>query len=160
RPGSPPYLRYDAPLDADVVARQPWLEVHSLDGARDGRGEVPDCTGVHEVEIAWRERAVLRGRVIDEQGAPVAALTVRAAQTSQGARESLESLTAADGTYQLSAAEPGWMQLAIVVPSERTTHRLRLEVPRGVTRAPDVVAARRASGSIRGRLECRHDARW
>ena len=70
RKGPPPYLRFADPLRALGSGESVWLEARSVDGLHEGRGEVKSLVGIQEVEVDCRLRAVLRGRVVDENGAP------------------------------------------------------------------------------------------
>jgi hypothetical protein len=150
--GSPPYIRFGAPLRELVAGEHAWIEARSLDGLNDGRGDVSSLVGVHEVEIACRQRAVLRGRVVDEKGLPWRYVMLNAVQLSRGAEESLHASTGADGTYQLSAREPGTMLVAFRQGFYARAQDLQTHVPLGVTQAPDTVLERLPTGTIRGRL--------
>jgi hypothetical protein len=156
RAGPPPYLRFDRPFGAADGAAACWLEARSQDGLLEGRGEVTSLVGVQEVEVVCRARAVVRGRVVDAQGTPWNGVTVDASQVSDDGIEQLGTGTGADGSYQVSASAPGRMQLVFLPPSSTETRSCRLEVPRGITRAPDVVLERRpAGGAIRGSVKTR-----
>lgn len=155
RKGPPPYLRYDDPLRALGPGEEAWLEARSSDGLHAGRGPVTSLVGTHEVEIDCRARAVLRGRVVDENGVPWNDLSIDALQLSDDAEESLRTRTGIDGSYQFSAEAPGQMRLVFQPPSDTRTRELELAVPLGVTQAPDLVLERRPTGSLRGQLRCR-----
>lgn len=153
RPGKPPYLRYDLPFDEGERSLGCWLEARTRDGLVEGRGELAKLAGVQEVEVACRMRAVLRGRVLDERGAPLDDVLIDAVQLSGGVTEQLRTSTAEDGSYELGPREPGRMRLAFMPPASTTTRKLTLEVPRGITRAPDLVLERRSpAGDVRGQL--------
>src|SRR5262245_36670179 len=156
RKGSPPYLRYDDPLRVLVPGEEAWLEVRSTDGLHQGRGEVESLVGIHEVEINCRARAVLSGRVVDEAGLPWMELDLDAFQVSPVGVESLRARTGVDGSYHLSAREPGRMQVVLEPPADTRTRTLKLTVPLGITQAPDLVVERRSPGSVRGLLRCRN----
>lgn len=155
RGGPPPYLRYVDPLRTLGPGEMAWLEVRSRDGLQEGLGVVTSLVGIHEVAIACRARAVLRGRVVDENGVPWDGLSLDALQFSDDAEESLRARTGVDGSYQFSARDPGRMQLVLQPPSDTRARKLELAVPLGVTQAPDLVVERRPIGSISGHLQCR-----
>lgn len=154
--GALPYLRYDAPVSEREDAGALWVEVRSLDGLHEGRGDARSLVGVQEVEIACRERAVVRGRVVDARGTPCSDVRVEATLLQTSATEWLQATTGRDGSYQLGASEPGTLDLVVLAPLETKLPRLRLELRRGLVQAPAVVLANaEPAGAIRGRVRCR-----
>jgi hypothetical protein len=155
RKGPPPYLRFGVPFPELAAGEHLWLEARSLDGLHEGTGEVTSLVGIHEVEIACRQRAVLRGRVVDESGVPWNEFSIDAVQRAEGVEERLRTLTGIDGAYQLSAGAPGRMRTTFRYPSETRARHLEFDVPRGVTQAPVLVVQRGAVGAIRGLIVSR-----
>jgi len=156
RASSPPYLRYDAPLSGPSDGSPSWIEARSGDGLTEARGEVRALLGVSDVALACRPRVVVRGRVLDGLGRPFGAVGVSAVNVSEAGMERLNTKSDATGAYQLVASEPGRIQLVLTSTADTRVRQLALELPRGVTQAPDVVFdAREPAGSIRGRLKSR-----
>jgi len=156
RNGSPPFLRYGLPLKGFEPEAETWLELRSQDGLYEGRAEVHALRGVHEVEVACIARGAVFGFVLDKGGAPLANVSVDAVQLSPDGVERLGAKTGPDGRYQLAAARPGRMQLLFSSPGATQRPRRQLDVPRGLTRVPDVVLASAAAGGlVRGSLQSR-----
>src|SRR6185503_19911958 len=156
RKGPPPYLRYDAPVHGSGEC---WLEARSKDGLFEGRGNVDSLIGIHEVEIVLRECAVVCGRVVDASGAPWRDVPIDAAHFTTDDVERFRVRTGSDGSYQLGARDPGRMRFLLSPPQDTRVRRLDLEVPRGLTRVPDIVLERRSAGSVRGVLRSRDGTR-
>ena len=153
RAGPPPYVRYDRPFDERARALPSWLEARTRDGLVEGRAELSALAGVQEVEIECSLRPVLRGRVLDERGAPLGKVVIDAIQLAGSSPEQLLTTTGDDGNYVLGPREPGRLLLAFLPPASTTTRKLNVDVPRGITRAPDMVLERRApAGDVRGLL--------
>src|SRR6185503_12121502 len=93
------------------------------------------------------------------EGAPCSAVQIEAVHLGPDGTERFGSMTAKDGSYQVSAAEPGTMVVVALATRSTQLRELRLPVPRGVTSAPDIVLARPA-GAIRGSVRCRSGAGW
>lgn len=153
-----PFLRLDTPV-RDPKARA-WIEVRSVDGLHEGRGDVAALIGIQEVEVACLERAVLRGRVVDEHGQPRSQIRVAAVQVSVERVERVETATGPDGRYQLGAAEPGKLRVVFATTGAAERGTLELDLPRGLLSAPDfVLAESESAGSIQGRLQNRSGKR-
>jgi hypothetical protein len=157
---SPPYLRYDAPLSGPSDGGPCWIEARSRDGLTEARGEVKALFGVSDVALACRPRVVVRGRVLDALGRPLGAVGVSAVHISDAGMERLNTKSDATGAYQLVASEPGRIQLQLTSTAETRGRQFALELPRGLTQAPNIVFdARDPPGSIRGRLKSRSGER-
>ena len=113
-----------------------------------------------EFVVECRARPVVRGQVVDERGLPREDVCFMAVQISASAVESLSGFTDEGGGYQLEANEPGRMQIAFLPPDATRAHRIQLDAPRGLTKAPDVALARFPADSIGGSLRYRSGARW
>lgn len=156
RASSPPYLRYDAPVNGPSDGGPCWIEARSRDGLTEARGEVKALFGVSDVALACRPRVVVLGRVLDGLGGPLGAVGVSAVHVSDAGMERLNTKSDATGAYQLVAREPGRIQLVLDSTADTRVGQLALELPRGLTQAPDIVFdAREPAGSIRGRLKSR-----
>src|SRR5262249_22640911 len=152
RAGPPPTLRYDAPVSTPGDDNACWVEARSRDGLTEARGEVSALVGVSDVALTCRPRVVVRGRVLDGVGRPLAKVRISAVNVSDAEVEHLHAESDATGTYQLVAAEPGRMQLVLTSTVSTRARQLALELRRGVTPAPDVVFEGEPVESIRGRL--------
>jgi hypothetical protein len=160
RASSPPYLRYDVHPTGPSDGGPCWIEARSSDGLTEARGVVTALFGVSDVALACRPRVVVRGRVLDGLGRPLGAVSVSAVHVSAAGLERLETKSDAAGAYQLIASEPGRIQLGLTSTADTRARQLALELPRGLTRAPDTVFdAREPAGSIRGRLKSRSGKR-
>jgi hypothetical protein len=156
RSGLPPFLRFEEPPRGLAPDAPTWLELRSQDGRYEGRAEVTCMRGVQVVEVDCRARPAVRGFVRDQDGKPRGGILIEAVQISATAVERVGGMTGADGNYLLSAAEPGRMQLVFLPPDSRQRERLALDVPPGLTQAPDVVIApQEPAGSIGGTLVSR-----
>ena len=98
------------------------------------------------VEIALGAGAVLAGRVLAPDGAPLAGAEVRA----YGERSDPRAVTAGDGTYHLPGVEPGERTVEATHPDHEFASRT-LEVSSGENRLDLQLGASRRS-EIRGRV--------
>src|SRR2546427_9528620 len=132
---------------------------YTIDGSKSGyvKGEAT-ATGGQAIEIRLTRAAAISGRVVDEFGDPVPAVSVAAETVPDSAEKSvIVALTQTDdrGEYRLAGLRAGAFLVAVVIPRVMPGPRILPETTfyPGVTTANEAEALRLPSGEDRPRVD-------
>jgi protocatechuate 3,4-dioxygenase beta subunit len=142
----------DAAGHYSICAASDWTTVSVRAPGHGGRARGVLATGVTQADFALAPQAILRGRVVDPGGGPIANALVRA--DGRGGPESATNVGAvsdADGRFELSGLGDGDLRLMVAAPGRIVPPATELHLTAGEVRE-EMIVTLRESMPVDGRV--------